>query len=86
MKSLGVLVGKVLSLVLGVAVGLATAFMLLFPMIDLFMCDTVWEQGCEPHHELRLLGSLAASGLSGLFAGWGAADLFNRLVTKLLRQ
>ena len=86
MKSLGVLVGKVVGVVLGVAVGIVTAFMLLSPMFDVFMCDTVWEQGCNPHHELRLFGSLAASGLSGLFAGWGAADLFNRLVTKLQRQ
>lgn len=74
---------KVLTVVLGVAVGLVTAFMLLFPMIDLFMCDTFYEQGCEPHHNLRLFGSLAASGLSGLFAGWGAAYLFNKLVAKL---
>ena len=70
---------------LGFVVGTIAAFMLVFPMIDLFTCDTFYEQGCEPHHNLKLFGSLAASGLGGIFAGWGAADLFNKLVGKLKR-
>lgn len=83
MKSLGVLVIKVLSVVLGVAVGLVTAFMLLMPLIETFTCGTFWEQGCGTHHNLMLFGSLAASGLGGLFAGWAAANLFNKLVAKM---
>ena len=82
MKSLGVLVIKVLTVVLGVAVGLVAAFMLLMPMIELFTCDSFWEQGCEPHHNLKLFGSLGASGVGGLFAGWGAAELFKKLGAK----
>ena len=68
---------------LGLMVGTVTAFWLLFPILDLSTCGTFWEQGCGPHHNLMLFGSLAASGLGGLFAGWGAAALFNRLVAKL---
>lgn len=68
---------------LGLMVGTVTAFLLLFPMIDLFTCGTFWEQGCGPHHNLMLFGSLAASGLGGVFAGWGAAALFNTLVARL---
>jgi len=71
--------------VLGWGVGIVTAFMLTVPMIELFTCDGFWEQGCDPHHGLKLFWSLAASGLGGLFAGWGAADLFNKLIAKLRR-
>ena len=85
MKSLGVLVITVLSVMIGVAVGLVTAFMLLMPLFELFTCGTFWDQGCGTHHNLMLFGSLAASGLGGIFAGWAAAKLFKKLVTKLQR-
>lgn len=71
---------------IGLVVGIVTAFMLVFPMIELFTCDSFWEQGCDPRHNLKLFGSLGASGLGGFFAGWGAADLFNRLIAKLRRS
>ena len=68
---------------LGLMVGTVTAFLLLIPMFDLFTCGTFWEQGCVTHHNLMLFGSLAASSLGGVLAGWGAAALFNKLVARL---
>lgn len=77
---------KIFGIVLGVAVGLFTAFLLGLPMIEIFLGDCFWEQGCEPHHNLKFAGAVLASGLGGSFAGWGAASLFNRLVAKLRQQ
>ena len=76
---------KILGIALGLAVGILTAFLLTIPMIELFTCDSFWEQGCGPYHSLRLIGALTAAGIGGLFAGWGAADLFTKLVAKLQR-
>lgn len=83
MRNLDAVVIKAISVVLGVAVAACAAFFLIFPILDLFTCDSFWEQGCGPHHELQLLGSLAAAGLGGLLAGWAAAVLFGKAVEKL---
>lgn len=77
---------KIFGILLGVAVGLFTAFLLGAPMIELFLGDCFWEQGCEPHHNLKFTGAVLASGFGGSIAGWGAACLFNRLVAKLRQQ
>lgn len=71
------------TIVIGVTIGILVSSMLVFPMIDMFMCDSVWEQGCGPYHTLKIGGALITSGLAGLFAGWGAASLFYSM-TKVL--
>lgn len=76
---------KIFGKVLGVAVGLFTALFLGIPMIDVFLGDCFWEAGCGQYHDLKFTGAVLTSGLGGLFAGWGAADLFNKLVAKLKR-
>jgi hypothetical protein len=73
---------KIFGIVLGVAAGLFTAFLLGVPMIELFLGDCFWEQGCEPHEGLKFTGAVLASCLGGLLAGWGAATLFNKLAAK----
>lgn len=66
---------KTIRITIGVAVGLFTSFLLGIPMIDVFLGDCFWEQGCGQYHNLKFLGAILASGLGGLLAGWGAVSL-----------
>lgn len=72
------LVGQVLltiRIVVGVAAGFLTSFLLGVPMIEIFLGDCFWEQGCGQYHDLKFIGAVMASGLGGLLAGWGTFSL-----------
>jgi RsiW-degrading membrane proteinase PrsW (M82 family) len=67
---------------LGVVLGMVTTIAAFFPILKLTMGHCFFEQGCGEHENLRLLGVLLASCLSGLVAAWIAAYLYTMVVSR----
>jgi hypothetical protein len=61
---------------LAVALGMVTTVAVLYPVFMFAMGHCFFEQGCEPHEELKILGVLLASGVAGMVVALAAAKLY----------
>jgi hypothetical protein len=70
----------------GIVLGMVTAIAGFFPLFQLIFGDCFWEQGCEPHENVRVLGVILGSCFAGLVAGWLTAHFYTLLVSRLSRN
>lgn len=67
----------------GIVAGLVAAWLVIVPLVDLALGPCVWEQGCGPNQDLKLVGVLAAACGLGLILGKLTAALVRMLLVRL---
>ena len=70
----------------GVILGMVSAVAGFFPIFRLTLGHCFWEQGCEPHENLRVLGVFLALCISGLAVGWLSAHIYTLIARRLSRS
>jgi len=70
----------------GIAVGIVTAPLLVFPLLKLFLGHCFFEQGCGTHEQLKLAGVFLAACVGGLAIGWIVAKLAKAVVEHRSRK
>jgi ABC-type Fe3+ transport system permease subunit len=68
--------------IVGVAVWLVAAFLLIFPMITLLVEGCFWEEGCSSSQVPRFLGAFVAALAVAVPLGWSACRLVGWLIQR----
>jgi hypothetical protein len=55
---------------IGIIAGLIATPFLVFPVLKLFLGHCFFEQGCEPHEDLKVLGAVLAACALGAAIAW----------------
>jgi hypothetical protein len=67
---------------LGVALGMATTIAAFYSMSMLAMGHCFFEQGCDPHEGLKVLGVFLASCVAGVVVALAAAKLYAKVASR----
>ena len=71
-----------LGIKLGVALGMVTTVAALYPIFMLAMGHCFFEQGCDPHEGLKVLGVFLASCVAGVVVALAAAKLYTVVASR----